>query len=108
MHNHLIKTIKKNFLDLIFPKICAVCNIMMPYRIEKNICQLCLNSISFVNKNCCLFCKAGSENGNTCSQCRKDKYLDQVLCMGYYKDPNLQKIIKAMKYNLIVDLIKGK
>lgn len=108
----LLTSVKDQFLELLFPIKCAVCGKETGSK-KKNrlICTDCLKSLSPSLDLFCPLCEAKTADAGLCFSCRliisnteNNFYLDRLLYPYSYKDPAVQKIIKAFKYHLIKGL----
>lgn len=62
------------FLDLLFPRRCAVCDEVLPLG-EKEICEKCRNRIQYSSKASCMKCgKAVKEEEEYCYDCRHKEH----------------------------------
>ncbi|MEK7659078.1 MAG: ComF family protein [Patescibacteria group bacterium] len=106
-------TLAKNYLlELLFPIKCAVCEKETGDKKQnKLICILCLKKLSPSLDFYCPLCEANTANGKLCFSCRliisnteNNFHLDRLIYPFSYKDPAIQKVIKAFKYRFIKDL----
>lgn len=100
-------TFKDHFLDIIFPRHCLGCDILLDGESLSYICRFCLNSISFTAGFACAFCKSPVRAGKTCVYCVKDHHLDQLLVTASYENPLVEKILKTMKYRFVQSLTEN-
>ena len=96
--------LKSLILDIIFPRRCLSCNILISEPGFSYICSICLPTISFKNEFACAFCKSPVIGGKTCPFCRPTHFLDRLLVVTSYDDPLVEKILKTMKYRFIRSL----
>jgi len=84
-------------LDLIFPIECAGCG-------KKNVwlCGECFSRLKLQNVPHCFNCKTATSFSKTCTKCKKHHFLDGVWAAGKYSDKTLKKLIKTMKYSLVL------
>ena len=85
-------------IDLLFPKFCLGCGYIGVY-----LCQSCQNKLKPIKSDACLYCKKASSFGLTHYNCIKKLNVDGVLAIYYY-NPILKKIIKSIKYRLVVQV----
>jgi competence protein ComFC len=101
----MFKNIIDFFLDLIFPKECQNC-----CQEGSWLCEDCFSKISFNKSQYCLNCKKNSLNGEFCSFCKHNFYLDGILIACSYNESAISRLIKLMKYqfakNIAEDLAK--
>lgn len=83
------------FLDLFFPKKCVNCG-----RKEEFLCEDCFSIIDSLENDFCPFCfpPKMTSNGNTCHLCKKDHFLDGLICAASLENIVLKKTIYAFKY----------
>lgn len=112
MASKLLTSAKDYLLELLFPIKCAVCEKETGNK-KKNklVCTDCLKKISPSLDFYCSLCEAKTIDGKLCFSCRiiisnteKNFYLDQLIYPFSYKNPAIQKVIKAFKYRFIKDL----
>ena len=96
--------IKKWLLDIIFPRHCLGCDILLGNECQSYVCRLCLKAISFTNGFACAFCKSPVRAGKTCVYCAKNHHLDRLLVATSYENPLVEKILKAVKYRFVRSL----
>ena len=122
--------IKKNLLDIVFPRHCLGCDILLgngsrtksrsrqsresggPRRgyfvrdgTDSYLCRACLKAILFTKGFACAFCKSPVRAGKTCVYCIKDHFLDRLLVAASYENPLVGKIIKTAKYRFVRSLV---
>ncbi|MFN7088697.1 MAG: ComF family protein [Candidatus Paceibacteria bacterium] len=106
----LLTSLKNEFLELLFPIKCAVCE-RETEGAQKNklICLACLKNLTPSLSLYCPLCEAKTIDGGLCFSCKMiggetgNFKLDKLLYPFSYKDPTVEKIIKVFKY----DFIKG-
>ena len=95
---------KDYILDIIFPRHCLGCDILLGNECQSYVCRLCLKAISFTNGFACAFCKSPVRAGKTCVYCAKNHHLDRLLVATSYENPLVEKILKAVKYRFVRSL----
>lgn len=101
-----MSTLKGQLLDIIFPRRCLGCNIILGEEISSYVCKGCLKTITFKNDFACAFCKSPVKNGKTCPYCIKNHFLDRLLVATSYENQLVEKILKTMKYRFVASLAK--
>ncbi len=91
----------KWFVDLVFPYRCIVCR---KYLERKYLCQKCLNSLPIKKQYECIGCKRPTPLGKTCTFCREENKVDQLLIVSDFKNYEVASVIKLFKYRFLVDL----
>ncbi|OGN02707.1 MAG: hypothetical protein A2655_03280 [Candidatus Yanofskybacteria bacterium RIFCSPHIGHO2_01_FULL_43_42] len=104
-------------LDTIFPKICLGCGKFTRLNFASQnlggftdkkdfdyVCRKCFGEIDLKNTFECIGCKRQTQLGLTCTFCKKDNYIDQLLIAAELTDPLVEKILKAYKYKFICDM----
>lgn len=112
MTTGLLTSLKETVLELLFPLKCAVCEKETSNkRKNKLICTDCLKNLAPSASFFCPNCEAKTADGALCFSClpiisnsRPKFYIDRLIHPFSYKDPAIQKIIKAFKYKFIKDL----
>ena len=99
------QTVLNLTLDTIFPVKCLGCGKLSSQKQPSYVCGECIRSIPIKKQSECVGCKATSPLGQTCFNCKKDNYLDQLLIVTDYKNPLIVKVIKTFKYRLIANMI---
>lgn len=91
---HLLRSLRRNALDLLFPLTCLGCGTG-----DTLLCERCLANIVPAIEQTCPFCrKHRTPNGETCLSCSGSKSLDGVF-VGYdYQDKIVGKALHAFKY----------
>lgn len=84
-------------LDLLFPKLCFGCNKLGTY-----LCAKCAAQLVVPRQDTCLYCHKASYLGLTHPRCKRQHGVDGFLSVFVY-NPILKKIIKGIKYRLVVD-----
>ncbi|MDO8676437.1 MAG: phosphoribosyltransferase family protein [Candidatus Azambacteria bacterium] len=97
-------TLKEQILDIVFPRHCLGCDILLGDESRSYVCRSCLKTISFTKGFACAFCKSPVKNGKTCPYCIKDHFLDRLLVATSYENPLIEKMLKTMKYRFVVSL----
>ncbi len=88
-------------LDLLFPSRCLFCGQYGEY-----VCRECFK-LTAVKKNFeCIGCERPVSYGQTCFNCRKNYFVDNLWVASDYKDPKIQKMIKTLKYRFVEDMSK--
>ncbi len=93
--------LRDTILDIIFPRKCIGCNLLLENKLPAYFCRECINSINLLGKTACAFCLAPVVNGKTCQFCIKKHYLDRLLVAASYDNPLVERSIKTMKYRFI-------
>jgi competence protein ComFC len=52
----------------------------------------------------CYVCKGKTENFNVHNNCKKDVYYDKIIILSHYKNKNISKLIKDLKFYNIKDI----
>lgn len=86
--------------DLLFPKMCLVCNHLGTY-----ICLKCEKKLIPVKNDSCLYCGNTSYLGLTHKFCRKKNGVDGLLSIFLYNPP-LKAIIRNLKYKGVYDAFR--
>ena len=94
-------TFKNWLLDLLFPRLCLGCEILLSDSNESRVCSACLTGIKVKNDFACAFCNSPVANGTTCPFCRASHFLDRLFIATSYDNPLVEKIIKTMKYRFV-------
>jgi len=97
-------TFKSWLLDLLFPRLCLGCGILLSDNNESHVCSACLAGIKMKNDFACAFCNSPVVAGTTCPFCRADHFLDRLFVATSYENPLVEKIIKTMKYRFVRSL----
>ncbi len=97
-------TFKSWLLDLLFPRLCLGCEILLSDNNESYVCPACLAGIKMKNDFACAFCNSPVVEGKTCPFCRADHFLDRLFIATSYENLLVEKIIKTMKYRFIRSL----
>lgn len=108
----LLTSAKDYFLKLLFPIKCAVCGKETgDKKRNRLVCTGCLKKLSPSLDFYCPLCEAKTFDGKLCFSCQiiisnteKSFHLDRLLYPFSYKDPAVQKVIKAFKYRFIKNL----
>ncbi len=95
---------KSWLLDLLFPRFCLGCEILLSDNNESRVCTACLAGIKTKNDFACAFCNSPVAAGMTCPFCRADHFLDRLFVATSYDNPLAEKIIKTMKYRFVGSL----
>src|SRR6185369_2121311 len=88
-------------VDLIFPYRCVIC---AKYLDKEYLCQTCFNSLPIKKQYECVGCKRPTPLGKTCTFCREENPLDQLMIVSDFKNPDVASIIKLFKYRFLSDL----
>lgn len=88
------------FKDLLFPKHCLGCGILGAY-----ICPKCQKLFRYLDRGTCFYCKKASLYNLTHPICLKNFNIDGVTAIFYYNNL-LKKIIKSIKYRLVIEAWK--
>lgn len=91
-------------MDLLFPRRCLGCGILLSGDNESHICSACLAGIKMKNDFACAFCSSPVVAGTTCPFCRTNHFLDRLFVAASYENPLAEKIIKTMKYRFVRSL----
>ena len=100
---HMI-SFKDYVLDIIFPRRCLGCNMLLGEETSSYVCRACLKTISFARGFACAFCKSPVRAGKTCVYCIKINHLDRLLVATSYENPLVEKILKSIKYRFVRSL----
>lgn len=96
----LLKKIKNNILDTIFPIFCVGCK-----KEGEWLCADCFSAIILADKQFCPLCGKISEFGKACGRCKGKSALSAVISCGYYHNPILRKSIGALKYDNAKEIV---
>lgn len=91
-------------LDIVFPRCCLDCNILLRDKSQSYLCHPCLKAIPFTKGFACAFCRSPVRAGKTCVYCIKNYHLDRLLVATTYENLLVKKIIKAVKYRFVKSL----
>lgn len=89
------------FVDLIFPYRCIACS---KYLNHEYLCRSCLNKLPVKKQNDCIGCQRPTPLGKTCTFCRDNYALDQLLVVSDFKNHTIASLIRAFKYRFLPDL----
>lgn len=91
----MIKKLYKIFLDLFFPKKCINCG-----RGKDFMCEDCFSMIEILEKDYCPFCFPPkiTPGGKICCFCKKDYFLDGLICATSMENIVVKKTIHLFKY----------
>lgn len=96
----MLKQIGRSILDAVFPPHCVACN--KNTRSGCWFCEDCLESIELIQTDPCSACgSVKREHG-----CKRagDVQLTSLTSIGYYHDPRLRALIRALKYRYVTKL----
>ena len=96
--------LKRLILDILFPRRCLGCEILLSGKDKSYICLACLSDIKIKNDFACAFCNSPVVAGTTCPFCKPNHFLDRLLVAASYENPLVEKIIKTMKYLFVKTL----
>src|SRR5260221_7673373 len=88
-------------VDLIFPYRCVIC---AKYLDKEYLCQTCFNSLPIKKQYECVGCKRPTPLGKTCTFCREENHLDQLMIVSDFKNHDVASVIKLFKYRFLPDL----
>lgn len=95
----------KNYvLDLLFPRRCLGCNVLLTDEFGHYACGVCLRGIKFQNTFACAFCASPVARGSTCPYCRRNHSLDRLLVVTSYENRITKQILKNAKYRFVKTL----
>ncbi len=97
-------TLKSWLLDLLFPRLCLGCDILLSDDGESRVCQTCVGGIKTRNDFACTFCNSPSAAGVTCPFCKTGRFLDRIFVAASYDNPLVEKMVKMMKYRFVGSL----
>lgn len=89
--------------DLVFPYRCVVCE---NYLEKEHLCSRCLNSLPIKKQYECIGCKRPTPLGKTCTFCREENSIDQLLIVSDFKNRDVASVIKLFKYRFLADLAR--
>ena len=94
---HILRKIKENILQLIFPRRCPVCDdIVRPY--GEKICLKCLKKVKLLTPPWCMKCgKKLYQEGEYCADCRKIQH-KYIRGRALYEYDSVATSIYRMKY----------
>lgn len=87
-------------IDFVYPKSCVVCG-----REGSFLCGQCQSNLARAEQTC-PECARASLGGWTHPRCKKKFGLDGLTTIYSYRDPNVRKVIEAIKFGFNRDLIK--
>lgn len=90
--------------DIFYPRRCLGCQKLIFELSESHLCSYCLATIEMKKDFICAFCDSPTILGKTCPFCRKRHYLDQLLTASDYKNLQIQKMVKGLKYRFLASL----
>lgn len=96
-----MSNLKSFILDILFPRRCLGCDILLTDEFGHYICRACLRGIKFQNTFACTFCASPVVKGVTCPYCRQDHSLDRLLVVTSYENTVIKRIIKSTKYRFV-------
>lgn len=96
--------LKNYLLDLLFPRRCLGCEILIDDLGQFHICRSCLSQVTFIGGFACAFCKSPVVTGKTCPFCKPQHCLDRLLVTTSYEEPLVEKILKTLKYRFVKSL----
>ena len=96
-----MNNLRNIILDIFFPRHCLGCDIILEDASPFYICRRCFKNISFTSGFICAFCNSPTKNGQTCSFCLKNSYLDRLLIATSYENKLIEKTIKTIKYRFV-------
>ena len=99
----LFKDIKNFLLDLVFPRHCLGCGLLIGAKSGSLVCVACFGKISLNPGIQCHVCGLRNPEG-TCRKCRPKTALRGIYSAGFYHDPVLREMIHHFKYNSIESL----
>ncbi len=91
--------------DIIFPIRCIECGRFNDDKFQGYMCGRCLRLIKFNRLFECIGCKKNVPLGKTCYFCKDANSIDQLLIAADYKDSNVSRTLKFIKYRFISELI---
>lgn len=91
-------------LDILFPRLCLGCGILLSGKGKSYVCPACLADIKIKNDFACAFCGSQVTAGLTCPFCRPGHFLDRLWVATSYENPLVEKTLKAMKYKFVKTL----
>ncbi|MFA6048074.1 MAG: ComF family protein [Parcubacteria group bacterium] len=103
----IISSIKKLFLDTLFPISCLSCN-----KDDEWFCHKCLEKIKLLSEQVCPYCeKIITDAGQICVHC-KEKFLsknaiiplDNLIIATSYRENIVSRLVHTYKYNFVSDL----
>jgi competence protein ComFC len=108
---HYFLELKDDLLDFVYPQHCVICKKYLR-REEKDICEVCWNSLVILTEPFCPYCKSFLEEGDTtCGFCKsagefsEDHKILLVRSLGRFDD-YYQELIHRFKYGKKIPLGK--
>jgi ComF family protein len=98
--------LKDYILDILFPRRCLGCQILLTSGNNRHVCAACLSGIKIKKDFTCPFCDSPVIEGKTCPFCITSHFLDKLFVVASYDNPLVEKIIKTMKYRFVGSLGK--
>ncbi len=101
----------KDFMNLVFPPVCAVCRVRLDTPRQQSLCPRCFGSIGYLQRPFCRVCGmelAGEEDREyLCGECLRNPpafYLARSL-VRY--EPAVQQLVRRLKYAADTSVAKG-
>lgn len=89
------QSVKEFTLDLLFPRYCISCS-----KEGQLFCDPCLYAMDFQKgENECPFCGLSSKDSATCTDCKKEVYLDGLIHLAPYANRMMRSLIEHYKYH---------
>lgn len=96
-----MSNLKSFILDILFPRHCLGCDILLTDENGHYVCHSCLRGIKFLNTFACAFCASPVVKGATCPYCRQDHSLDRLLVVTSYEGIIIKRVVKSTKYRFV-------
>ncbi len=95
----ILKRIAAAAVDALFPRICPVCNEIIPY-CGLDICPGCEHKLTYVCGKICAKCgKPVDDDEVYCPDCARGRHVYDEGCAALIYDENMSKSIYRFKYN---------
>ena len=92
----------KSTLDILFPRHCLYCQKLLPTSLpDTYLCEPCRELVPQNTVSRCAFCPRATTLWRTCPACAPDHALDRLLVATDYRDPVIERLVKALKYRLV-------
>jgi ComF family protein len=85
--------------EKLFPKECVGCSAEGSY-----FCNDCFGKVELKKDSVCFLCNRGFARLGICNDCAKSSGLDAVIVATSYKDTLIERLIKYLKYNFVIEL----
>lgn len=98
-HFAFLKNSADFILDLLFPIECLGCG-----KNDYWLCGECFSKLTFQSNSTCFNCGTQTRYFKTCSKCKEQIFLDGVWPASKYSRKIIERLIKTMKYSLVLEI----